>query len=283
MLLSIVNLLLAFLACTTSAQMAMPVFPPLWYRGNSYRDAGHQTISITSVLDTVSNPQSPDGPYSSPSTPATHFRFANTSATVIKGPTTTTTPTTQNIGTELTVIPITATSLTNSGVSGTAAQTTITVTATESDSPSPTSGLSFITITTTTTQAPNVSSSLSQAQTTLTTALTSSAAAGNSSSSTSPHSSSSSSSTTTSSTAGASGTAAAGTGGQGELTGSCADEGAWNCIGGTSFQRCASGLWSAVLDMAAGTECTPGISTTLTIARRQWGGVPRRRRKGKVS
>lgn len=41
----------------------------------------------------------------------------------------------------------------------------------------------------------------------------------------------------------------------------CSDEGAWNCVGGTSFQRCASGSWSAVLQLAAGTKCTPGAST----------------------
>ncbi|POR36024.1 Uncharacterized protein TPAR_03766 [Tolypocladium paradoxum] len=40
----------------------------------------------------------------------------------------------------------------------------------------------------------------------------------------------------------------------------CTSEGSWNCIGGTSFQRCASGGWSAVLGMAAGVTCTPGQS-----------------------
>ncbi|OAQ77320.1 hypothetical protein PCL_00762 [Purpureocillium lilacinum] len=43
----------------------------------------------------------------------------------------------------------------------------------------------------------------------------------------------------------------------------CTTEGAWNCIGGTSFQRCASGTWSAVQPMAAGVQCTAGESNNL--------------------
>ncbi|GJN85797.1 hypothetical protein PLIIFM63780_009371 [Purpureocillium lilacinum] len=43
----------------------------------------------------------------------------------------------------------------------------------------------------------------------------------------------------------------------------CTTEGAWNCIGGTSFQRCASGTWSAAQPMAAGVQCTAGESNTL--------------------
>jgi len=35
-------------------------------------------------------------------------------------------------------------------------------------------------------------------------------------------------------------------------------EGDWNCISpGNSFQRCASGVWSVVQYVAAGTECAP--------------------------
>lgn len=41
----------------------------------------------------------------------------------------------------------------------------------------------------------------------------------------------------------------------GALSGPCSDEGVWNCIGGTSFQRCASGSWSVVQSVAAGTTC----------------------------
>jgi len=71
----------------------------------------------------------------------------------------------------------------------------------------------------------------------------------------------------------------AGTGGAGNGTGSgsgdaaggyapgtaCTAEGAWNCVGGSSFQRCASGSWSVVMAMAAGTECAPGESEVLTM------------------
>lgn len=47
-----------------------------------------------------------------------------------------------------------------------------------------------------------------------------------------------------------------------------ADEGQWNCIGGTSFQRCASGQWSVVQSVAAGTVCNSGISSSITISAR---------------
>ncbi|KAK5630697.1 hypothetical protein RRF57_006412 [Xylaria bambusicola] len=43
----------------------------------------------------------------------------------------------------------------------------------------------------------------------------------------------------------------------------CSTEGMWNCIDGTSYQQCASGEWSAVMPMAAGTKCTPGQSMDL--------------------
>ncbi|OHE96732.1 endoglucanase [Colletotrichum orchidophilum] len=45
----------------------------------------------------------------------------------------------------------------------------------------------------------------------------------------------------------------------------CTDEGAWNCVGGSSFQRCASGTWSAVQALAGGTSCTTGISSDLSM------------------
>jgi hypothetical protein len=59
-----------------------------------------------------------------------------------------------------------------------------------------------------------------------------------------------------------------GSGSAGALSGPCTSEGMWNCIGGTSFQRCASGMWSAVTPMAGGTSCTPGQSANLAIAKR---------------
>ncbi|KAK4102568.1 lytic polysaccharide monooxygenase [Parathielavia hyrcaniae] len=45
----------------------------------------------------------------------------------------------------------------------------------------------------------------------------------------------------------------------------CTSEGAWNCIGGTSFQRCASGTWSVPQAVAAGTTCKAGEGATLAI------------------
>lgn len=51
----------------------------------------------------------------------------------------------------------------------------------------------------------------------------------------------------------------------GALTGSCSSEGTWNCIGGSSFQRCANGQWTAVQQMATGTECTAGQASNLKI------------------
>ncbi|KAI5862419.1 hypothetical protein GGS23DRAFT_610601 [Durotheca rogersii] len=49
-------------------------------------------------------------------------------------------------------------------------------------------------------------------------------------------------------------------------SGPCSNEGDWACApDGSSFQRCASGLWSVPISMAAGTKCAPGISKNLSI------------------
>jgi hypothetical protein len=45
----------------------------------------------------------------------------------------------------------------------------------------------------------------------------------------------------------------------------CSTEGMWNCVDGTSFQQCASGQWSIVQSVAAGTQCTPGQSSAIDI------------------
>lgn len=45
----------------------------------------------------------------------------------------------------------------------------------------------------------------------------------------------------------------------------CSNEGEWNCVGGTSFQRCASGMWSAVQSLAAGTSCEAGVAANLKM------------------
>ncbi|PTB76122.1 hypothetical protein M440DRAFT_1401581 [Trichoderma longibrachiatum ATCC 18648] len=45
----------------------------------------------------------------------------------------------------------------------------------------------------------------------------------------------------------------------------CSPEGQWNCMT-TSWQRCASGSWSAVVPCAAGTMCQPfGLTDHITI------------------
>jgi hypothetical protein len=67
--------------------------------------------------------------------------------------------------------------------------------------------------------------------------------------------------------------AAASTGSSGALTGACTTDGMFNCIGGTSFQQCASGTWSVVQSVAAGTTCTSGQTMDLVIAKR--GGIMR--------
>ncbi|SPO05709.1 uncharacterized protein DNG_08396 [Cephalotrichum gorgonifer] len=60
-----------------------------------------------------------------------------------------------------------------------------------------------------------------------------------------------------------------GSGASGQKSGACTEEGAWNCIGGNQFQRCASGQWSPVMAMAAGTSCKAGVSDTLYAVRRR--------------
>ncbi|KAL7941750.1 hypothetical protein V8C42DRAFT_333622 [Trichoderma barbatum] len=45
----------------------------------------------------------------------------------------------------------------------------------------------------------------------------------------------------------------------------CSTEGQWNCIGGTQFQRCASGTWSAAQGLASGTKCQAGQSDNLNM------------------
>lgn len=49
----------------------------------------------------------------------------------------------------------------------------------------------------------------------------------------------------------------------------CDVEGLWNCIGGSGYQRCASGQWSAVQQMAAGTTCEAGQMKTLAWGKKR--------------
>lgn len=81
-----------------------------------------------------------------------------------------------------------------------------------------------------------------------------------------PSSSSSSSSSSGSSSGASSGSSSgSSSSSSGALSGPCDSEGAWNCIGGSSFQRCASGQWTEEQQMAAGTECNSGQGQNLDV------------------
>lgn len=56
----------------------------------------------------------------------------------------------------------------------------------------------------------------------------------------------------------------------------CTTEGEWNCIGGSSFQRCASGAWSALQPLSQGVTCTPGQSTDISMVAKRGKKVLRR-------
>jgi hypothetical protein len=60
----------------------------------------------------------------------------------------------------------------------------------------------------------------------------------------------------------------------------CSSEGLWNCVGGSAFQRCASGAWSQVQQMATGTSCQSGEADTLKFTSRKF--RPRRRQGAKL-
>lgn len=115
------------------------------------------------------------------------------------------------------------------------------------------------------------SSGAAATPTTLSTAVvasSSSAGAGSSSATTTAAAASSSAATGTATTSAKTPTTTGGA--AGTQVGACSDEGAWACASdGSSFQRCASGAWSAAIPMAAGTKCNPGISNTLSMRRRR--------------
>jgi len=46
----------------------------------------------------------------------------------------------------------------------------------------------------------------------------------------------------------------------------CTTEGYWNCVDGSSFQQCASGTWSAIQSLAAGTQCVVGQSAVISVS-----------------
>ncbi|OAX83355.1 hypothetical protein ACJ72_02281 [Emergomyces africanus] len=66
------------------------------------------------------------------------------------------------------------------------------------------------------------------------------------------------------------------------MSGACSNEGEWNCIGGTQFQRCASGQWSALMPVALGTQCTStsGNFAIAAVAKKRDVGARKHRRRG---
>ncbi|KAK4219178.1 hypothetical protein QBC37DRAFT_410461 [Rhypophila decipiens] len=66
-------------------------------------------------------------------------------------------------------------------------------------------------------------------------------------------------------TGGGSDGGSSGSGGAQAAGTACSSEGLWNCVNGSSYQQCASGVWSPVMPLAAGTKCSPGQSTTINI------------------
>lgn len=81
----------------------------------------------------------------------------------------------------------------------------------------------------------------------------------------SPLPSTTSAEVTSTSTSAAAATTAASTGAE-TAGSSCSTEGLWNCIDGTSFQQCASGVWSVVQSLADGMQCTEGQSTVFGLS-----------------
>ncbi|KAI8966698.1 hypothetical protein F5Y11DRAFT_361752 [Daldinia sp. FL1419] len=62
----------------------------------------------------------------------------------------------------------------------------------------------------------------------------------------------------------------------GGLTGPCTAEGMFNCIGGTTYQQCASGSWSVVMQMPATVKCAEGQTMTLWGRDETTGRIARR-------
>lgn len=60
----------------------------------------------------------------------------------------------------------------------------------------------------------------------------------------------------------------------------CTTEGEWNCIGGTSFQRCASGAWTAAQALSDGVSCTPGQSADIALSAKR--GISQMRRSLRI-
>jgi hypothetical protein len=56
----------------------------------------------------------------------------------------------------------------------------------------------------------------------------------------------------------------------------CTTEGEWNCIGGSSFQRCASGTWTPPQGLSSGVTCTPGQGADISMTVKRGDRIMRR-------
>ncbi len=72
--------------------------------------------------------------------------------------------------------------------------------------------------------------------------------------------------TSSTSSSGGSSSGSGSTAGAHAVGSACTSEGAWNCIAGKQWQRCASGLWSAVQPVAPGTVCKAGEGASLDVS-----------------
>ncbi|KAJ9148386.1 Lytic polysaccharide monooxygenase [Pleurostoma richardsiae] len=147
-----------------------------------------------------------------------------------------------------------------SGASGSSAATAATTVATTAEATSATTSLAggvFITVPTDGATTTAAASATSEAPATTAAVVTSAAVSSAAAATPSSASSSGSSSSSTSGTTTTEGAQTAGS--------ACTEEGMWNCVGGSQFQQCASGTWSVVQSLAAGTSCTPGETTAMNI------------------
>lgn len=62
----------------------------------------------------------------------------------------------------------------------------------------------------------------------------------------------------------------------------CTNEGEWNCIGGSSFQRCASGAWTATQQLSGGVSCTPGQAADIGLTAKRGMRAMRRVRRSRL-
>ncbi|KAL9573790.1 hypothetical protein ACKAV7_002334 [Fusarium commune] len=62
----------------------------------------------------------------------------------------------------------------------------------------------------------------------------------------------------------------------------CTNEGEWNCIGGSTFQRCASGAWTAAQQLSSGVTCTPGQSADIAMITKRGKRNMRRAKRSQI-